>query len=120
MEMGLGHAHREVGSGSGKKKGDVFANIPFLIEAKNHKVPHVLEWIRQAKDQAEKGNWSRDKWAVFFKEHRSQNCYAIIDMWEFLKLLKKDKEPLTKEPDRELKWDLVRLRDAISKVVKRL
>ena len=34
---GLGMARREVGSGSGKKKGDIASNLPFLIEAKNQK-----------------------------------------------------------------------------------
>ena len=120
MEMGLGHAHREAGSGSGKKKGDIFANLPFLIEAKNQAIPHILQWIKQAKQQAEIGNWDRYKWAVIFKEHRTQNCYAVIDMWEFLKLLKKDSEPLIKEPDKDLKWRLINLKQQCQQVIKKL
>ena len=109
MEMGLGYAHREKGSGSGKLKGDIFSNLPFLIEAKNQAKTKIFQWIKQAKIQAEKGNYNRDKWAVIFKEPYTKNCFAVIDMWEFFKLLKKNSEPLIKTPDRELKWRLTRL-----------
>ncbi|HDY68415.1 MAG TPA: hypothetical protein ENH85_11565 [Candidatus Scalindua sp.] len=120
-EMGLGQARREIGSGSGKKKGDIFANLPFLIEAKHWDKYDMNRWIDQAKHQAEQGNWDRDKWALVFNDFRKgefQDVYAVIDFWEFLKLLKKDKEPLIKEPDREFKWKLQRLIDSAKAVLK--
>ena len=98
-EMGLGSATRQIGSGSGKRKGDIFANIPFLIEAKNHKKINIWESARQAKRQAEQGNWDRNKWALVIREPGSALptnptddpiAYAVIDLNEFLKLLKKD------------------------------
>lgn len=109
-DMGLGEAHREVGSGRGNKKGDIFSNIPFLIECKNQKKLNWLESITQAKKQAEMGNFDANKWCLMVKDPRSPtelpNCYAVIDMWEFLKLLKKDKEPIVKEPDRQTAWHI--------------
>jgi len=121
---GLGLARREDGSGSGKKKGDIAANLPFLIEAKNQKTIKIQEWIRQAKSQAEMGNWSADKWALVFRDPRSPEAnpkiYAVIDFWEFLKLLKKDSEPRIKEPDRDLKYKLEHLKVVCQEVIRRI
>ena len=123
-EMGLGMAGRTPGSGSGKRKGDIMSNLPFLIEAKNQKTYHLPEWIEQAKKQAEQGNWDRDKWALIIRKPRSPTeypeAYAIIDFHEFLKLLKKDKEPMIKEPDREMKYRLKNLSIAVKQVEKYL
>jgi len=126
-EMGLGSARREIGSGSGKKKGDIFANIPFLLEAKNQpsaKIGKILNWIDQAKRQAEQGNWDKDKWMLVFRDPRTPETnpriYAVIDFWEALKLLKKDQEPMIKEPDRSLSWDIKQLVDAGKRVLKQL
>lgn len=109
---GLGLARREDGSGSGKKKGDIAANLPFLIEAKNQKTIKIQEWIRQAKSQAEMGNWSPDKWMLVFRDPSSPEVnpkiYAVLDFWETLKLLKKNQEPRIKKPDREMAWKLKR------------
>jgi len=123
-EMGLGSARREIGSGSGKKKGDIFANIPFLLECKNHKRIQIWESINQAKEQAIIGNSDADKWALIIREPRSPtenpNAYAVIDYHEFLKLLKKDKEPMVQAPDREFKWRLKSLKTAVNQVEKYL
>ncbi len=123
-EMGLGAARREIGSGSGKKKGDIFANIPFLLECKNHKRLQIWDSINQAKEQARIGNSDPDKWALIIREPRSTtenpNAYAVIDYHEFLKLLKKDSEPLIKEPDRNMRWKLERLKQVIQEVIKEL
>jgi Holliday junction resolvase len=90
---GFGKARREIGSGSGTRKGDIFANIPFLIEAKNQKKLNWWQSIDQAKKQAEIGNWDRDKWALIVRDPRTPekkpDIYAVIDFWEFLKLMKK-------------------------------
>lgn len=122
--MGLGNARREIGSGSGKKKGDIYSNLPFLIEAKNQK---KLDWwgsIDQAKEQASMGNFESEKWALVVRDPRTSEenpqCYAIVDMWEWLKLLKKDSAPMIKEPDRQLKWDIESLKTAANKVLKTL
>lgn len=126
---GLGAARREVGSGSGKRKGDIFSNLPFLLECKNQpsvKIKAMLNWIDQAKEQARIGNWSAEKWALIFQDPRSTlanpDIYGTLDFWQLLKLFKKDSEPRVKEPDREMRWKLQRLVDsalAAMKVVDR-
>lgn len=122
---GLGAARREIGSGCGKKKGDIFANLPFLLECKNEKNSQKLFTnIKQAKEQARIGNWNADKWALIIREPRSPtenpNAYAVIDYHEFLKLLKKESEPLVKEPDRNLRFKLERLKQSAQEVIKEL
>lgn len=120
---GLGRATREIGSGSGKRKGDIFSNLPFLLEAKNQKRLNWWQSIDQAKKQAEQGNWDRNKWALIVRDPRKpefQECYAVIDFWEFLKLLKKDSQPRIKEPDKDLKWRLINLKQQCQQVIKKL
>lgn len=121
---GLGMARREIGSGSGTRKGDIFSSLPFLLECKNQKHLNWWQSITQAQKQAQEGNWDRNKWCLIVRDPRTSEdnseCYAIIDMWEFLKLLKKDSEPLIKEPDKDLKWRLVNLKQQCQQVIKRL
>ncbi|MCD6371701.1 MAG: hypothetical protein J7L39_03215 [Candidatus Aenigmarchaeota archaeon] len=123
-EAGLGKASREIGSGSGKRKGDIFSSIPYLIECKNQKQIRILDWIDQAKREAEEGSWDRYKWALVFRDPRTPEkdpeIYAVIDFWQWLELLKKDQEPLIKEPDRELKYLLEKLKYFTQQVIKRL
>lgn len=121
---GLGTARREIGSGSGKKKGDIFANIPFILEAKNQKTLAIPSWIRQAKEQARIGNKDPDKWALIIRDNETPEAnpqaFAVIDLHEFLKLLKKSTEPMTASPDRELKYRLRNLSQAVKQVEKYL
>jgi len=122
---GLGRAIRTPGSGSGNRfKGDSFNSLDFLLEYKNQNTIKIQEWIRQAKEQARIGNYNPDKWALIFRDPHSPEanpeCYAVIDMWQFLKLLKKNQAPKIKEPDRTLRWKLERLKDSINQVLKEL
>jgi hypothetical protein len=91
-EIGLGSATRTPGSGSGYKKGDVFANIPFILECKNEKQWH-WENIDQAQREAQEGNYFKDKWALIVRDPRYpefKKVYAVIDLRQFLELLKKE------------------------------
>ena len=123
-EMGLGKAGREIGSGSGKAKGDIRSNLPFLIEAKNEKRANWWENITQAKRQALQGNYDSDKWLLVVRDPRTPEAnpavYAVLDFWELLKLLKKDREPMVKEPDRNMKWKLQRLVQTAKEIIKDL
>ena len=119
---GLGRAIRTPGSGNGKLKGDTFNNLPFMLEVKNHA---KLQWwasIRQAKDQAQKGNYDKDKWAMITRNpdtpETNPEMVAVIDFGEFLELMKKDKEPIVKEPDREFKYKVMRLKQSAQEVIK--
>jgi hypothetical protein len=123
-EAGLGMACREIGSGSGKRKGDIFGNLPFLFEVKNEESPKWMQNIKQAKRQAEQGNWAREKWVLVQRNPESPQSnpelFVVIDLYEFLKLLKKDSEPIIKEPDHEMKWLLQKLVETCKQVEKRL
>lgn len=114
---GLGKARREAGSGSGKNKADIACNLPFLLEVKNQKTIMFQNWIRQAKEQARIGNSDPNKWGLVVvdpagvQDPERMEMYATIELDEFLSLLKKNSEPKIKEPDRELKWKLEKLKD---------
>ncbi len=121
-KYGFGKAIRTPGSGSGKIKGDAFANIDFMIECKNEKQWH-WENIDQAKKEAERGNYYKGKWVLVVRDPRApefQKVYAVIDLGQFLELLKKDKEPIIKEPDRNTAWHLKNLIQAAKQVLKDL
>ena len=124
MDAGFGLARREAGSGSGLRKGDIASNLPFLIEAKNQKTIKIQEWIRQAKSQAQIGNYDSGKWALVFKNPESPDAnpemFVTIDFYQFLDLLKRYTEPKIKKPDREMKWHLERLKDSVSQVIRDL
>ena len=121
---GLGKSVRTPGSGSGKIKGDLFNNLQFMFECKNQKTIHFLDWVDQAKEQSKIGNQWKEKWALITFDPRTTetnpSIYATIDLWEFLKLLKKDKEPLIKEPDKSMRYDLEHLKSIANKVLKQL
>ena len=124
MDAGFGLARREAGSGSGLRKGDIASNLPFLIEAKNQKTIKIQEWVRQAKSQAKIGNYDPDKWALVFKNPESPDAnpemFVTIDFYQFLDLLKRYSEPRVKEPDRNMKWKLAKLKDIINEVLREL
>lgn len=113
---GLGTAMRTPGSGGGNRfKGDIFSSqINFLIEHKNQKTIHFIEWVKQSKRQAEQGNFDQNKWCLTIQDpgtpQSNPEIYAVIELDEFLELLKRNQEPKVKEPDRNLKYKLERLR----------
>jgi hypothetical protein len=114
---GLGKARREAGSGNGKNKADIFANIPFLIEVKNQKTIKFQEWIKQAKEQARIGNSDPNKWCLVIidpsgvQSPERMEIYATIELDEFLGLLKRSANPRIKEPDKEMARLLERARE---------
>lgn len=126
-ESGLDpNARRQQLSGAGYDKGDIKTTIPFTIECKNCNQIAAMEWIEQSKREALQGNVSPDKWAVIFRNPRKaefQESFVIIDFQQFLELLKGKQENLIIEVDadnRQLKYDLQRLKEALNKVIKQL
>lgn len=120
--MGFGPAIRVPGSGSGKLKGDSFNSLPFLLEMKNEKQWH-WENIDQAMREAQQGNWDKDKWALVVRDPRYpefERSYVVLDFGQFLELLKKNTEPLIKEPDREMAYLLKNLKELIRRILNRL
>jgi len=121
-KMGLGRAIRTPGSGSGKVKGDSFNNLDFLLECKNEQQWH-WENIDQAIREAQQSNYYKDKWALIVRDPRKpefEGVYAVIDLGQFLELLKKNQEPLIKQPDREFMYLLKNLKEIIKKVINKL
>ncbi len=123
-QAGLGRARREVGSGSGKRKGDIDSCLEFLIEVKNQENPLWLRSIDQAKRQAEIGNFNSDKWMLVLRDPRSPQAnpelYAVIDFNQILDLLKRAKEPKIKSPDREVAWKGRRAVEAVKAFLKEI
>jgi hypothetical protein len=117
-------AGREIGSGSGTMKGDIRSTIPFLIEAKNQKTVHALDWIDQAKEQASSGFAWKDRWALVFRDPRTPESqeisYVVLDFYEFLNLLKKAAEPKMKNPDRAVEYKLKTLIRSAKEVLKEI
>ena len=121
---GLGEASRTPRSGGGLKKGDVWSNLDFTIEVKNQKTIHILKWIDQAKQEAEKGNYYPTRWAVAFQDPRSPSenpeIYIVIDIDEFLRMckiierVKNEKKP----ENRELLYEVERAKQLIKKIEK--
>jgi len=121
-EMGLGKAVRTPGSGSGKIKGDAFSAVDFTIECKNQKQFHWQD-IDQAKKEAREGNYYKDKWVLVIRDPRKpefDSVYAMLDLGQFLELLKKNQEPKIKEPDRQVIWHLKNLIQAAKTIIKDL
>jgi len=121
--MGLGKAGREGNSGAGFRKGDIACNLDFLLEVKNEKQVNILKNIDQARDQAEKGNFYKEKWCLITRDPRYpefQKVYATIDLWELLKLFKKNQEPKIKEPDREVAWKIKSAINSLKGLLKEL
>lgn len=103
-DMGLGKSVRTPGSGSGGKKGDIFSGLDFLLECKNEAQTNFLPNIDQSRRDCEKGNFYKEKWCLITRDPRHpefERIYATIDLWEFLKLLKRNAEPMVKEPDKD-------------------
>jgi len=120
---GLGKATRTPGSGSGLTKGDIFSNLKFTLEAKNHKSFSLGEWVNQVKNDAKIGSPYPNKWAVIFRDYRYpefKQVYATIDFWEFLGLLKSESGALTENPDREMRFELKDIKMRSNTILRRL
>jgi len=123
-ESGLdSNAQRQPLSGAGIHKADINTSIGWTIEAKNQEKLNWHESIDQAKRQAQQANSNPDKWALIVSDPRKpefQEVYVMIDLWQFLELLKADKAPKSKEPDRIMKYKLDRLKQCLAEVIKEL
>jgi hypothetical protein len=88
-------AERQIGSGSGLKKGDVSNNLGWCIEAKNTK---NFEWSKTSK-QVRREAMGYQKECIVWKPPRRPmgDSMAIILFEDFLELLKSQKENEGKE-----------------------
>ena len=109
------------GSGAGLDKGDIRVPlVDLVIEAKDWKKVSMAKWT----GQSEKEGLQHSKTAVMWKhpESLSGNPEIRVDisLEYFIDILKRYSEPKIKEPDREMKWHLINLKNAINQVIKDL
>lgn len=113
VEMGLGKAQRQSGSGNGLFKGDISWSLLKTPELKNQpaSTPKILiKWIEQAEEQ-DLGHYG---WVLIIRDPRrsEENLggFAVLDMIEYLELEKKALGSRAENPDRDLKYKIERVK----------
>lgn len=105
-------------SGAGLNKGDIWNKLNICFEAKNRK-SFKIKWFEQAK----KDSLGYQEPVVVW--HHSEktpgdNVKVVLNWDYFEKLLLSAQQPETKEPDRELRWEIEQLKRAAQAVIKKL
>lgn len=118
-ESGLdNNAKRQIGSGSGKFKGDISTSINWCIECKNTR---SFMWDKTSKQVAREAMGTQNEVIVWHPYGRPlDDSIAILNINDFIELLKRNQEPKIKEPDKEMKWNLIKLKSAINNILKQL
>lgn len=119
---GLGAARREIGSGSGTRKGDIAWALEYTPEAKNE--ASVPSWLIKRVEQAERQAMGVQPWILIVRDPRksetNMGAFVTMDFHEWLNLVKRNDEPKIKEPDRETAYKLRRLVESAKQVIKEL
>lgn len=118
-------AKRELLSGGGWRKGDIYCpDFPLIIEAKNQAVYKINQWVDQSKKEAKQGFHDQDKWCLMFKDTRTPDnnptIYALLDFYQLIDLVKKSNEPKMKNPDRDMKYIISNLITWLKKLEKKI
>jgi len=110
--------YETVGSGSGTRdKGDIrVPALDLVIEAKKHKRVSMTDWAKQS----EKEGLGYNKTALAWQIPQTSDIRIDIDVRYFANLLKRAEEPKMKQPDREMKYELMRLVETAKRIIKRL
>jgi len=110
--------HETAGSGStNREKGDIrVPALDLVIEAKKQKKTSMSNWAKQS----EKEGLGYNRTALVWQIPNTPHIRADIDLCYFAELLQRAAEPKIKEPDRNMKCWLGRLKDTIKQVEKRL
>jgi len=109
------------GSGAGLDKGDIrIPSIDLIIEAKDQKQPQIANWVKQS----DREGLGYSKTALMWR-HPDSPSYdpdVRVDMSLdlFIELAKRYQEPLIKEMDREMKYQLSNLRQVCQWIIKRI
>jgi len=114
-------AYEVSGSGAGLDKGDI--RIPILdlvIEAKNCKVIQMANWVKQAEREGLGHSNTALMWRHPKSSQENPEVRVDISLDYFITLASRYKEPKIKVPDRDLKWALTTLKNAINQVLKKL
>ena len=119
---GLGPARREIGSGNGKRKGDIAWPGLRAIEAKNEsKIP---AWLLTRIEHAKRQDIGHYGYVLVIRDPRASEAnfgaFAVLDFGDYIELEKKAKEPALVAPTREMKYELQRLIQSAKAVLKNL
>ena len=115
---------RDGASGAGnREKRDVATSVQINgnelgIECKNHKVPHIKDWWKQAEKLEEYG--FEPVLVYKLKGESLGDSKAVIRLSTFIDILAKLNKPMITKPNKEFEWDLVGLLNAIKRVRKHL
>lgn len=118
-----GEARREVGSGSGKRKGDIAWPIEFTPECKNE--TGVPQWLMERIEQAERQALGAQPWVLIIRDPRkgegNMRAFAVCDLGEWFELVKKAKEPKTfRTENKNLQYKLRRLSQDAKEVLREI
>ena len=117
-------ATRSAGSGSGTRdKADVVSSFQVLnrnigIECKNHKTISIPQWWEQTEKLRPLGMLP----LLVFKIRNQplEESLVTLKLYDLLDIFEKLKEPQTVNPDRDFKWKLGNLKNAIKQLEKYL
>ncbi len=106
-----------VGSGSGLEKGDIrVPALDLVIEAKKQARTSMADWAKQS----EKEGLGYNKTALAWQIAKTPHIRIDISLGYFANLLMRAEEPKIKEPDREMKWLLEKLKVVLNEVIKKI
>jgi Holliday junction resolvase len=110
-------AWRNYGSGSTTYKSDVVNKLDYNFEVKCVKHLNLGKAIKQTKRDAEMSG-TKPSVIMHLDGMKDGEWWILIDAYEWANLIKRNEEPKIKEPDRELKYELIRLKNSIQKIIK--
>lgn len=110
------HASRQIGSGNGKKKGDIATAIPWTIECKNTK---TFKW-KEASEQVKRESMGYQKEVVIWHPPQKplDQSICIININEFIELLEGVKKPTIERNDRQYRYKLERTVACLKDLIK--
>ena len=116
-------AMRQLGSGSGKWKGDINTKMKVLnrqavIECKNQANVHFQEWWKQCDKQTL--GYGEPVLVIKLQNEPLEASKVVIYLDTFLELVKRASEPKIQEQDREFKWKLANLEKAVKALQREL
>lgn len=114
-------AYEVVGSGAGKDKGDIrIPRLDLVVEAKNWKQVNMVSWIRQTEKEGLGYSDAVLMWRVPSSPSANPEIRVDMSLDYFIKMAQRFGEPKVKVQDRELKYQLVNLKNLCNRVVKKL
>ena len=109
------------GSGAGLDKGDIrIPALDLVVEAKNWKTISMAKWVEQSEREGLQHSKTALMWRIPKSPLDNPEIRVDISLEYFIKMAQRYKEPMIKEPDRDLKFHLSRLKENIKQVERRI